>query len=319
LALMSKGPVALVQTALPFAAFLLWRRLSSSGVRDTAGAARRWLLPAVSGALVMAVVGLTWYAWAASRFAGAKWLWLAEATRVGADGPPSGKPWYEYAVGLYHFLPWLPWLAAGAWLSARTRGEPRRAAAPGPLGLALLLLLLLLLPLVVMSFFRDRFTRYLAPLAPAGALLAAGAIARCPRRTVAARATVAIAAATLAGQVAYFHWLSAKPSSRSTLRPVAEQIRTAYPDAELYAFRPGGRNVISVPADDLSIHLDRTVNWSTDPGKIPPSGRPQVFVVYRTKRPGDAVMAPPAGWRLLAKPRAAGNEDRYVFVRPVGG
>ncbi len=146
-------------------------------------------------------------------------------------------------------------------------------------------------------------------------LLCIGAVANRRWRGWPILATVAVA---LAGQAVYFNRLRDSASSRSTLRPVADLVLEQYPDAELYAYRPGGQNVISVPANDLSIHLNRTVRLVADPSRIAASPTPQVFAIYRSTRPKYVEMKPPGGWELLAKPAAGGKEDRYVFVRKVG-
>jgi hypothetical protein len=129
---------------------------------------------------------------------------------------------------------------------------------------------------------------------------------------------LATAALVLAGQAIYYSRLGESASSRSTLRPVADLILQRYPDAELYAYRPGGHNIISVPANDLSIHLNRTVRLVADPSRIAPSTRPQIFAIYRSKGPKNAAMNTLAGWAVLARPAAAGNEDRYILVRTGG-
>jgi 4-amino-4-deoxy-L-arabinose transferase-like glycosyltransferase len=464
LALMTKGPIALVQSVLPFAAFVLWRWTQSAppaarapatssgrrsrafslpryfgggqgmgprqsrcstgpppcpppgyGGRETDGsdrysradpnpqaAAAGVAIPIFFGVLIMLIVGLAWYACAAVHFRVARSLWFAEATRVGADGPSSGAPWFRYVASGYLFSPWLIWLAAGVAIAlpgtTREWSDLQMARIIQPARLALLLLAV---PLFLMSFSRDRYERYMTPMAPAAALLAAGplsayvrrrasghgiqspkgagswqpALRRCMTahavltgagvagfviagasgvfpalRTVrgapwftpataatlcatgvgvlcisagAARrwrgwAVVATAALPLAGQAIYYNRSGESPATRSTLRPVAEAILARFPDAQLYAWRPGGQNIISVPANDLSIHLNRTVALVADPSRIAESKRPQIYVIYRTRGPKYAELLPPPGWQVLAKPPAGGNEDRYVLVRPGG-
>jgi hypothetical protein len=111
-------------------------------------------------------------------------------------------------------------------------------------------------------------------------------------------------------QAAYYR---AHPG-QSTLRPVADEIWRAAPDAEIYAYRPAAQFVISAAGNDLSIHLNRPLRWAADQSQVPPSDRPQVFVIYRNRTPGEPELAPAPGWQLLAKP--TGMDDRYVFVRP---
>ena len=64
LAMMSKGPVALVQSVLPVLAFFAWRRWrqpaeGAAGAAGEAGRPRaRWLVPLVVGVLAFALIGL---------------------------------------------------------------------------------------------------------------------------------------------------------------------------------------------------------------------------------------------------------------------
>jgi 4-amino-4-deoxy-L-arabinose transferase-like glycosyltransferase len=184
LAVMSKGPVALVQTVLPFAAFLAYawwaRRAGQPPHPDGTAAGRAELLPVrppggpvIAGALVMLAVGGWWFLLVALRHERMASYWRAEITRVGADDVPPGK-WYQHFASLHLFIPWLAWLAAGAWAAADDLRRRRVTAAVLALGL-------LAWPLVVMSLAKDRFPRYLPPLAPAGSLLVACAIVRAIR------------------------------------------------------------------------------------------------------------------------------------------
>jgi hypothetical protein len=128
-------------------------------------------------------------------------------------------------------------------------------------------------------------------------------------------AVVAVTAIGMAGfQIGYYRLEARGAAAQSTLRPVADLVWQKYPDAEIYAYRPDRPYVISAAGNDLSIHLNRTLRWETDPSTVPPSSHPQVFVIYRPRVPGRPPLRPPPGWKLLAKP--PGLEDRYVFVRP---
>jgi hypothetical protein len=127
-------------------------------------------------------------------------------------------------------------------------------------------------------------------------------------------ALVAVTTVAMGGfQAAYYRPAARGTAARSTLRPVADLVWRRYPDAEIYAYRPGQTYIISAAGNDLSIHLNRPLAWAADPSQIPPTGRPQVFVIYRARHAGEAPLQPPAGWELLAKP--PGMDDRYVFVR----
>lgn len=428
LAFMCKGPVAFVQTLLPFGAYAVVDRIAFRPRRDR-GRPAGWVGPAVVGLVLTAVVGGWWYAYVASRFPDLRSYWFGEATGLTTTNVPPGK-WYKYAASAHLFLPWLVWLACGAWMALvpalprrfRSRRSPagfdvilRSSAGSGvflagderPFGAprvgvddrvgadgnacrrrtAVLGLLLLAVPLAAMSFSRSRFQRYMVPMAAGGALLAAGPLVEFlrtggsgsrGRRTaewvavavhwlvfVGVCASVAFAgmdddrpgeaagrvrwlafagagglglAATAAGllwqrrwrgavvavvavgmaafQFAYYRADARGGASRSTLRPVADAVWRRYPDAEIYAYRPPGDYIISAAGNDLSIHLNRPLRWAADPSQVPPSDRPQVFVIYRPHQQGRPPLRP-AGWELLDSPRGT-NEERYVFVRLAG-
>ena len=196
---MSKGPVGLAQTVLPFGCWVVlvfpWH--PGDTPRDTGFPARAngarsqdlrlsdcithphglearvtavtWI---ALGILVMLLVGGWWYALVAAQHPGAVSLWLSEVTRVEAD-ELAPDPWYKHFASLHLFAPWLVWLAAGAVLALRELSARDRDRRRSP---AVIALLLLLVPLLVMSLAKDRYQRYLAPLAPAGALLGAYAL-----------------------------------------------------------------------------------------------------------------------------------------------
>lgn len=201
LAFMSKGPVAFVQSALPFAVFLLWRgsRWAADGTPADHRSGGRWALAA--GAVLMLAVGLPWYAVVMSKHRGILGHWVTEVTREGAT-QLARDPWYTYLVFLPYMVPWLAFLVAGVWMAAlslRRRldvsagGERRREG-------FVLSLLLVVVPIATMSFFKDKNERYLLPMAAPAAVLAAGALAawyRSDRRDPAGRVVEAFHWATL--------------------------------------------------------------------------------------------------------------------------
>jgi 4-amino-4-deoxy-L-arabinose transferase-like glycosyltransferase len=400
LVLMSKGPVGLAQTVLPFGCWVVLARprdtgfpARANGVEDrelrlsASSHAQHGLEARVTGLVVgflaMLFVGGWWYAWVAARHHGSLSIWLSEVSRVEAD-ELAPDPWYKHFASLHLFAPWLVWLAAGVVLALRDLAARDRDQRRSPEVIALLLLLV---PLVVMSLAKDRYQRYLAPLVPSGALLAAHALlehragrpagarwaawgrgavmmhwlllaamtalvpvlaSTCRLKSflttdgrpwftstagtgLAAAALIAIgigvllhrrgrrmalawttALVMLAAYTVYVHGLGRSPSGRSALRPVAELIRTRYPDAEVYVTLPGARNVISAGGNDLSIHLNRPIRWAADPSAVPAdSAHPQVWFTTRPKGAAEPDMPP--GWSLLA--RVQGGETKYVFVR----
>lgn len=166
LALMSKGPVALLQSIVPAAIFVI--------VSHRRVVRRRWA-PIVAGLVLMLIVGGAWYAFVAAtvRTPQSVWSrWTLELARAG----PQERPGYlfSYATIFAYLLPWTPvfifgaiWTGVEAWRDRRQGAQSR--------GGWLLALLLVVIPIVAMSFFPDRKERYLLPLlAPAAVLAARG-------------------------------------------------------------------------------------------------------------------------------------------------
>ena len=109
LAMMSKGPVGLVQSALPFALFLLWRRLASPAAEPADAPPMRKWTAAVAGAVAMLAVALPWYVVVLRRHPDIMSAWVMEVTREGAT-QLAPDPWYTYLVFFVWMLPWLSFL-----------------------------------------------------------------------------------------------------------------------------------------------------------------------------------------------------------------
>lgn len=171
LAMMSKGPVALLQSVVPIILFVVWRRCcTAAGMTKIAGKTRSILLPTLAGLVVFAMVGLSWYALVLSKSPEIWHEWLTEISREDATGMEPSK-WYNYITLLGVMFPWTLFLVVGlvATISLALKKPDKRQ------GRIVLATFLLLVPVLVMSFFRDRETRYLIPLlAPASILSAWG-------------------------------------------------------------------------------------------------------------------------------------------------
>jgi 4-amino-4-deoxy-L-arabinose transferase-like glycosyltransferase len=203
LAMMSKGPVALVQSVVPVLAFLAWRRWREPRIEvtdDTAGTGerrRRWLAPLAVGILIFAAVGLSWYLLVLVNRPDVWEEWKREVTREGATDLEPSK-WYNYVTLFAVLMPWTLFFVAGLIDTAMTAvkgppaGEPRR-------GRAVLALLLLVVPILIMSFFRDRKMRYLLPLVSPSAIIAAWGVLQLLGPAVRQRSTT--------GLVIALHWL----------------------------------------------------------------------------------------------------------------
>jgi 4-amino-4-deoxy-L-arabinose transferase-like glycosyltransferase len=386
LAMMSKGPVALLQTALPVIAFVAWRALRGSPESDAAPDARgrrlRWLAPLLVGLLVFVVVGLSWYGLVLLNNPNVRAEWLKEVTREGAtDMEPSR--WYNYVLLIPHLFPWSFFFVVGLIGSIAVAIKRSAAARDHRIVFALSLLLV---PVLVMSFFRDREIRYLIPfLAPASIVAAWGMLellagaerARgagvlvvllhwIPLLLVTAGLTVLASplgpiksvdggawyalpkAVAIAAMLAVLVFLAALAQrrwgvwavpvgtalimlawtpllnvgyrsyreGRSEMRPLAEQILTAYPQAKVYSFRPD-RPVRHAPID-LSIYLNRTVENVADPAEMGGTTGPRVYVVrqrHKTPVPDPMSMAPPAGgpWGFFSA-NQVDNSMWYAFA-----
>jgi len=189
---MAKGPVGLVQTIVPMVLFVLiarWRAPAEKNERWQA-----WIGPVLVGLFLASGIGGWWFVMVILRQARTMGFgpavqymfkfWFAEVSRDGADTVPPGK-WYKHFFSLYLFMPWLIWLASGAVAAVRVILAKRKAgtdAGTSKLGderdlrLSILGVLLLFAPMILMSFAKDRFQRYLVPLSIGAAVLSAAGV-----------------------------------------------------------------------------------------------------------------------------------------------
>ena len=204
MAFMSKGPVAFVQTLVPFVVFAVWRLIAGPApyaAEDRSRRVRHW--PALlAGVLVMLAVGLPWYLVVLRRWPDIVHGWWIEVTRVGATQLPP-DPWYTYFTLLPWMLPWLAWFVAGIWVAGSQTFRPGRVSDEDIKSRdgTVLALMLTLAPVLVMSFFKDKNERYLLPMvAPAAVVTARAAVAwwRRPTSDVGGRAVDAVHWITLA-------------------------------------------------------------------------------------------------------------------------
>lgn len=176
LAMMAKGPVALLQCALPVAMFAGWRRFTPAAgdVFGETSSGRRLSLPfaAMLGVALFIVIGGWWYAWVYWHNPAVWAQWRVELTREGAtEGPPD--PWYSYLELLPLMFPWCVFFIVGLIDATKRLLAPSVRRDGSPIVLALLLVVA---PIVVMAFFKDRKERYLLPMAAPAAILAASGL-----------------------------------------------------------------------------------------------------------------------------------------------
>jgi 4-amino-4-deoxy-L-arabinose transferase-like glycosyltransferase len=180
LAMMSKGPVALLQSPIPFLVYLWARRRSarrSPAMIDESSAAhsvesnrpgatprppRPWLAPLLIGIAVLVALCAPWYI-SAARTPDAGRVWKSELEGEHFNDPLSG-----FLVTPLFLSPWLVPLAIGCFIAAKRRRMTR------PLGL---MLVLVIVPTAVMICFPLRKDRYLLPmLGPMAIIMARGAL-----------------------------------------------------------------------------------------------------------------------------------------------
>jgi 4-amino-4-deoxy-L-arabinose transferase-like glycosyltransferase len=192
LALMSKGPPALVPTVAPVVAYAMVarRRARSKPVAD-AGSCRGWVGPIGVGCALTLAIALPWPISAALAHPQSLRAWWKELTAEGGQSTAEAH-WWAYVSLIPNLLPWLPWMALGAWLGwrGRTRGRVgrRRLFATG----------LVVVPVLILSLFQDRKERYLLPLVPGAAAMATAAMMTPRRPTKVRRASDAAGMAALA-------------------------------------------------------------------------------------------------------------------------
>jgi 4-amino-4-deoxy-L-arabinose transferase-like glycosyltransferase len=351
LALMSKGPVALLMAVAPVLP-LLWRR-----------AVTRWL-PLIAAMFLAIVAGGAWYALVAARMN--VWSrWAVELSRSGTLNHAGNA--LSYASILPYMLPWTPGFLLGlAWMIVEAK---RRAVSRA----WLLPLLLVIVPVVVMSFFPDRKERYLLPLLGPAALLTARGLSEMfdsdrpgvPRWLQWATLLVIAVALPVAGATKWLVLLDERPwysiplaivlvlclgstiaaawvatrQSATGILIAASIVMLLLTYVFFLAYRDSlaGRSDLRPLAEvirerypsaemyywrpegkkrasvDLSIYLNRSTVWTADPAALPPtSSRPPVYIALQHR--GEAEPQPRRGWTRFAS--LTRDEDRwFAFVR----
>jgi 4-amino-4-deoxy-L-arabinose transferase-like glycosyltransferase len=241
LALMSKGPVALIQTVVPAGVFV---------VLAARHELRRWVAPALACVALSLCVSLPWYALMVANVPGVGQTWFDEVTRLNPADPRPDR-WYANLQFVRHVLPWTPWFVVGMWTAGRSAW--RRQGEAGEMAFWIVVV-----PLVVMSFFSERKPRYLLPLVPAAAVLAARAMVNMPiggkRRPV----TIGLVVTSLAGGMLIFDAIRTTRAGGSDMKPLADAIALhVMPEARVWSVWP--RDPANNAPIDLSIYLNRVV------------------------------------------------------------
>jgi hypothetical protein len=344
LAVMCKGPVGLIQSLVPVAA---WAAFFVRGVP-----ARRWLLPAICGVIAMLAVALPWPIVVVLRDPEAVSIWTTEITRRGATESAAGK-WYAYGALIPYMSPWIV-LYLGAWVVAAVRRSR----------VDWLAMLLVALPLLIMSIAKDRAERYMLPVLPAAATIAAMGVIELMKRTPLmlghALVLLGIAAFPLVTAAVEPPWYSIGLASAVTavcagivviclmlqfkrrwglacatvcimlimqavfmsgyrhtregsaeLRPLANAILAKYPTAEVFNAHPRGKR----PPTELGVYLNRVLELTDDPASIPLSTSPQVVLMIQGRNDPDP--APAGGWTVIDK-RMRDKDWWWAFGREAG-
>ena len=173
LALMTKGPVAILQTAIPVVSWIAWRRYHRQPLmRHQDREVIAWAVTA-GGALALAL-SLTWTIWVMWRLPGLPTQWAGEVTLSVESKFEQRFGWHSYLVFIPEMFPWLLWLMAGLWLAFKSKMLNPRLQ---------LIFFWLLVPVLVMTFFPERRDRYLLPMIGPAAIISAWAMLRLLGRT----------------------------------------------------------------------------------------------------------------------------------------
>lgn len=171
LAMMSKGPVALVQSVLPAVAFVGWHAWARRGSNEVEPI--RWRGARIAPAALVGVLISSWFIYAAAHNPAILRRWLSETNPGGGDRMTSNN-YGLYFVILPFMLPWTAFLIDGlvrvplaAWRERRNRSLSSATVR------AMYPIITLVVTFVVMSCFKDRKERYLLPIVPVAAVIAA--------------------------------------------------------------------------------------------------------------------------------------------------
>jgi 4-amino-4-deoxy-L-arabinose transferase-like glycosyltransferase len=141
-----------------------------------------------------------------------------------------------------------------------------------------------------------------------GAVIAAAMLAR---RNWVAGLTAATVVVMLTVHAAAIHGYARTDAGLSPMRPLAQAIWRAAPDAQMYNAHPRGKRA----SVDLSIYMNRPTELVTmdELAKLQPGPRPKVVVMLQDN--GGPAPVPPAGWTYLDRvPRD--KDFWWAFVLP---
>jgi 4-amino-4-deoxy-L-arabinose transferase-like glycosyltransferase len=350
MAMLTKGPVALLQSILPVA---LWYAFARGEKLDSAlvGRKRSLALPAILGLFTFLALALPWFLLVLRQEPNAIRVWFTEVTREGAtESKP--KPWYTYAILLPYLAPWFVFLVGGVMIAVRHLASRE-----------ILPIFLLAVPIVLMSFAKDRDVRYLLPMLPAAAVLVGiGVTELLSLRAASAGHWIVLAFIAIGFPIAMRFveppWYSRDLSigaagiaalaivvgilqqrlvrssmlfmtllimlglqalfisgyretreGSAELRPMAEHIVAAYPDAQVYNAHPRGKR----PPPELGVYLNRVLPLIDNPEQLTPGEKPKVVLMLQDKAEPPPALMP--GWSLVEW-RKRDKDTWWAFVLP---
>lgn len=176
LAVMVKGPVAILMSVLPalaYAALRRWRRWDDGSVGastppphvNRAGASRSWAAAIAVGTVVFLVIVLPWPLLLARRYPGLFDFWFGQVTLRGERMRAGRRDWLPYLNAFPLLWPWMVWVIMGTIGAIRGRTpEARRALA---------MVVWVVVPLSIMTLFPAHKSRYVLPMIAPVAIVAA--------------------------------------------------------------------------------------------------------------------------------------------------
>lgn len=176
LAVMVKGPVAIVMTVVPalvYAAMRRWRRWDDGAVNPpmlqphTVSAYSRghWLAVIVGGSLVFLLIVLPWPLLVARRYPGMFDFWFGQVTLRGARVQGYTRHWFPYFNAFPLLWPWIVWVVLGTIAALRDQTPAAKRT--------LAMVIWVVVPVGIMSLFPAHRSRYVLPLIAPAAVVAA--------------------------------------------------------------------------------------------------------------------------------------------------
>lgn len=160
LAIMSKGPVGLLQSVLPWGGYALYQRKVGCEDQQPQSANARAMAAGVAALLAIA---LPWFVSVMIQVPNAAQQWWKDVFAAPGTEERVGH-WWGYINLIPNLLPWTPLFIGGLFLPLLKRFRHKQVIAAWFLFAA---------PIVVMSFVRDKNERYGMPMVPAAAILSA--------------------------------------------------------------------------------------------------------------------------------------------------